>query len=314
MAETLLKIEGLKKHFGRLEVLKGLSTDIRRGEVVVMIGPSGSGKSTFLRCMNLLETPTEGHIYFDGVDIVSTDEATKNRVRSEMGMVFQHFNLFPHLSILDNITLAPRLVRGVQRAAAEKKAMELLDRVGLADKATAYPQQLSGGQKQRVAIVRSLAMEPKVMLFDEPTSALDPEMVGEVLDVMKDLAKNGMTMVVVTHEMRFARDVSSRVLFLEGGHIAEEGTPGEIFGAPKSNRLKLFLGKVNVESVRSDVLADGVVDLDEAKRLKEMLKPLKGAGGFVALLDNAIDGAIADGKVTIEESAAIRKLLLSVNN
>ena len=313
MAETLLKIENLKKHFGRLEVLKGLSTDIRRGEVVVMIGPSGSGKSTFLRCMNLLETPTEGHIYFDGVDIVAADEATKNRVRSEMGMVFQHFNLFPHLSILDNITLAPRLVRGVQRACAEKKALELLDRVGLVDKAGAYPQQLSGGQKQRVAIVRSLAMEPKVMLFDEPTSALDPEMVGEVLDVMKDLAKNGMTMVVVTHEMRFARDVSSRVLFLEGGHIAEEGTPAEIFGAPKSQRLKLFLGKVNVESVRAGVLADGVVDLDEVRRLKDMLKPLKGAGGFVSLLDGALDAAIADGKVTEKQSAAIRDMLLSVN-
>ena len=220
MAEELLKIEGLKKSFGNLEVLKGLTTTIRTGEVVVMIGPSGGGKSTFLRCMNLLEQPTEGSIVFDGIDIVTADEKTKNKVRSEMGMVFQHFNLFPHLSILDNITLAPRLVRGVDRATAEKKAMELLERVGLKEKAKAYPQQLSGGQKQRVAIVRSLAMEPKVMLFDEPTSALDPEMVGEVLDVMKDLAKNGMTMVVVTHEMRFARDVASRVLFLAGGSIA----------------------------------------------------------------------------------------------
>ena len=248
MAEALLKIENLKKSFGKLEVLKGLTTTIAKGEVVVMIGPSGGGKSTFLRCMNLLEQPTGGSIVFDGVDIVSADEKTKNRLRSEMGMVFQHFNLFPHLSILDNVTLAPRLVRGLDRAAAEKKAMELLERVGLAEKAKAYPQQLSGGQKQRVAIVRSLAMEPKVMLFDEPTSALDPEMVGEVLDVMKDLAKNGMTMVVVTHEMRFARDVASRVLFLEGGRIAEEGAPGEIFGAPKCVRLKEFLGKVNFEA------------------------------------------------------------------
>ena len=244
MAETLLQIRDLRKAFGRLEVLKGLSTDIRAGEVVVMIGPSGSGKSTFLRCMNLLEQPTAGSIVFDGIDIVKADEATKNRVRSEMGMVFQHFNLFPHLSILDNVTLAPRLVRGKSRDVAEREARALLDRVGLADKAAAYPQQLSGGQKQRVAIVRSLAMSPKVMLFDEPTSALDPEMVGEVLDVMKDLAKNGMTMVVVTHEMRFARDVASRVLFLEGGHVAAEGTPDEIFGRSHEGRLGEFLGKL----------------------------------------------------------------------
>ena len=252
MNEALLKIDGLKKSFGKLEVLKGLTTTIAEGEVVVMIGPSGGGKSTFLRCMNLLEQPTEGSIVFNGIDIVAADEKTKNKVRSEMGMVFQHFNLFPHLSILDNVTLAPRLVRGVDRATAERKAMELLGRVGLAEKAKAYPQPLSGGQKQRVAIVRSLAMEPKVMLFDEPTSALDPEMVGEVLDVMKDLAKNGMTMVVVTHEMRFARDVASRVLFLEGGHIAEEGSPKELFGAPKSSRLKEFLGKVELTEVRQD--------------------------------------------------------------
>ena len=243
--EVLLRIEGLEKSFGGLDVLKGISTSIRQGEVVVMIGPSGSGKSTFLRCMNLLETPSAGKIFFGGSDIVSAGEARKNRVRSEMGMVFQHFNLFPHLTILDNVTLAPRLVRKVPAAEAEAKARELLARVGLADKAAAYPQQLSGGQKQRVAIVRSLAMKPKVMLFDEPTSALDPEMVGEVLDVMKGLAANRMTMVVVTHEMRFAHDVASRVLFLEGGKIAEEGAPDEIFGAPKSERLKLFLSKVH---------------------------------------------------------------------
>ena len=244
MSEALLKIRDLKKAFGKLEVLKGLATDIRKGEVVVMIGPSGGGKSTFLRCMNLLEQPTEGTIEFEGIDIVSADEKTKNRVRSEMGMVFQHFNLFPHLSILDNVTLAPRLVRGIDRAAAERRAMELLDRVGLADKAAAYPQQLSGGQKQRVAIVRALAMEPKVMLFDEPTSALDPEMVGEVLEVMKELARDGMTMVVVTHEMGFAREVADRVLFMDGGLIVEEGTPEEIFSHPQNPRTQDFLNKV----------------------------------------------------------------------
>ena len=245
--QTLLKIENLTKSFGDLQVLKGISTEIHKGEVVVMIGPSGGGKSTFLRCMNLLEQPSGGTIIFDNIDIVSADEKTKNHVRSEMGMVFQHFNLFPHLTILDNITLAPKLVRHLPAAEAEEKAMELLRMVGLEEKAKAYPQQLSGGQKQRVAIVRSLAMEPKVMLFDEPTSALDPEMVGEVLDVMKTLAKNGMTMVVVTHEMRFARDVASRVLFLEGGRIAAEGTPQEIFDCHHDGRLGEFLGKVQGE-------------------------------------------------------------------
>ena len=312
MSEALLKIEGLKKSFGNLDVLKGLSTTIRKGEVVVMIGPSGGGKSTFLRCMNLLEQPTEGSIVFDGIDIVAADEKTKNRIRSEMGMVFQHFNLFPHLSILDNITLAPRLVRGIDRTTAEGKARELLDRVGLAEKANAYPQQLSGGQKQRVAIVRSLAMEPKVMLFDEPTSALDPEMVGEVLDVMKDLAKNGMTMVVVTHEMRFARDVASRVLFLEGGRIAEEGAPDEVFGHPKCDRLKEFLGKVEVAGMRKDILADGKIDLDEAQRLLATLKRFQGDSDAVSTLSLTLEGALADGKITAEESAAIKRLLQNV--
>lgn len=309
MSEELLKIEGLKKSFGKLEVLKGLTTTIKKGEVVVMIGPSGGGKSTFLRCMNLLEQPTEGRIVFDDIDIVSADEKTKNKVRSEMGMVFQHFNLFPHLSILDNITLAPRLVRGVDRATAEKKAMELLERVGLAEKAKAYPQQLSGGQKQRVAIVRSLAMEPKVMLFDEPTSALDPEMVGEVLDVMKDLAKNGMTMVVVTHEMRFARDVASRVLFLEGGRIAEEGAPMAIFGAPKGERLKEFLSKVELPIMRKAVLADGEVDLTEARAILSTLERLDTGSGKTDSLRMLLKVALKDNKITTAESEMIADML-----
>ena len=309
MSEELLKIEGLKKSFGTLEVLKGLTTTIKKGEVVVMIGPSGGGKSTLLRCMNLLEQPTEGKIVFNDIDIVSADEKTKNKVRSEMGMVFQHFNLFPHLSILDNITLAPRLVRGVDRATAEKKAMELLERVGLAEKAKAYPQQLSGGQKQRVAIVRSLAMEPKVMLFDEPTSALDPEMVGEVLDVMKDLAKNGMTMVVVTHEMRFARDVASRVLFLEGGRIAEEGSPMAIFGAPKGERLKEFLSKVELPIMRKAVLADGEVDLTEARAILSTLERLDTGSGKTDALRMLLKVALKDNKITTAESEMIADML-----
>ena len=309
MSDILLKIENLKKSFGKLEVLKGLTTDIRKGEVVVMIGPSGGGKSTFLRCMNLLEQPTEGSIVFEGIDIVKADETTKNHVRSEMGMVFQHFNLFPHLTILDNITLAPRLVRGIAKPEAEKEAMELLTRVGLADKAKAYPQQLSGGQKQRVAIVRSLAMHPQVMLFDEPTSALDPEMVGEVLDVMKDLAKNGMTMVVVTHEMRFARDVASRVLFLEGGRIAEEGSPMAIFGAPKGERLKEFLGKVELPIMRKAVLADGEVDLTEARAILSTLERLDTGSGKTDALRMLLKVALKDNKITTAESEMIADML-----
>ena len=312
MAKELLKIANLKKAFGELEVLKGVSATIRQGEVVVMIGPSGGGKSTFLRCMNLLEQPTEGSVVFDGVDVVAADEKTRNRIRSEMGMVFQHFNLFPHLTILDNVTLAPQIVRGEERALAERKAMELLSRVGLADKAGAYPQQLSGGQQQRVAIVRSLAMEPKVMLFDEPTSALDPEMVGEVLDVMQDLARRGMTMVVVTHEMRFAREVASRVLFLADGMIAEEGAPDEVFGSPKCERLRDFLGKVEIAGVRKDVLADGVVDADEARRMLAILNRLHARGGETSVLRQTIEAALADGKLTREESDTIRKLIESI--
>ena len=238
--EVLIKTENLRKSFGELNVLTGIDTDIKRGEVVVVIGPSGSGKSTFLRCLNRLEEPTGGSIIFDGNDITDP-KCDINLHRQRMGMVFQQFNLFPHLTVLRNLTIAPMKLLGKTKAEAEKRGMELLQRVGLADKANAYPNQLSGGQKQRVAIVRALAMNPDVMLFDEPTSALDPEMVGEVLEVMKDLAREGMTMVVVTHEMGFAREVADRVLFMEGGIIAEEGTPEEIFQNPQNPRTQQFL-------------------------------------------------------------------------
>jgi polar amino acid transport system ATP-binding protein len=243
--DILINVKGLKKFFshGKIKALDGIDAQIRRGEVVVVIGPSGSGKSTFLRCLNLLEQPSEGTIYFEGTDI--TDKKTDiNVFRQKMGMVFQHFNLFPHMTVLDNMTLGPKKLKHESGSQAEKKAMDLLTRVGLPDRAGAYPSQLSGGQKQRVAIVRALCMEPDVMLFDEPTSALDPEMVGEVLDVMKDLARSGMTMVVVTHEMRFAREVGDRVIFMDCGKIVEEDTPDEIFDNPKSDRLKQFLAKV----------------------------------------------------------------------
>lgn len=240
---VLIKTEGLEKAFGKVQVLKGITTEIHKGEVVVIIGPSGSGKSTFLRTLNLLEEPTGGKIYFEGVDITDP-KININKHRQKMGMVFQQFNLFPHMTVLKNMTLAPMKLLKLSKADAEKRATELLDRVGLADRANAYPNQLSGGQKQRVAIVRALCMQPDVMLFDEPTSALDPEMVGEVLGVMKKLAEDGMTMAVVTHEMGFAREVAVRVLFIDEGIIMEEGTPEEVFGNPKSPRLKDFLSKV----------------------------------------------------------------------
>ena len=240
---VLIKTEGLEKSFGKVQVLKGITTEIHKGEVVVIIGPSGSGKSTFLRTLNLLEEPTGGKIYFEGVDITDP-KININKHRQKMGMVFQQFNLFPHMTVLKNMTLAPMKLLKLSKADAEKRATELLDRVGLADRANAYPNQLSGGQKQRVAIVRALCMQPEVMLFDEPTSALDPEMVGEVLGVMKKLAEDGMTMAVVTHEMGFAREVADRVLFIDEGIIMEEGTPEEVFGNPKSPRLKDFLSKV----------------------------------------------------------------------
>ena len=239
----MIKVDNLTKSFGELEVLKGINQEIKDGEVVVVIGPSGSGKSTFLRCLNLLESPTSGKIFVDDEEITSK-KIDINKVREDMGMVFQSFNLFNNLNILDNITLAPTLVKKMEKAKAEEKARELLARVGLPDKAETFPKSLSGGQKQRIAIARALAMNPKVMLFDEPTSALDPEMVGEVLDIMKDLAREGMTMVVVTHEMGFAREVGDRIIFMDGGYVVEEGSPEEIFGNPQNDRTKDFLGKV----------------------------------------------------------------------
>ncbi|WP_153126413.1 amino acid ABC transporter ATP-binding protein [Peribacillus tepidiphilus] len=239
----MIKVEKLKKSFGNHEVLKEISAEIKQQEVVVVIGPSGSGKSTFLRCINLLETITAGHIYIDGKDIANK-KTDINKIRMDVGMVFQQFNLFPHKTVLENIMLAPVKVKKVPIENARKKGLELLRKVGLEDKANVYPDSLSGGQKQRVAIARALAMEPKIMLFDEPTSALDPEMVGEVLEVMKQLAREGMTMVVVTHEMGFAREVGDRVIFMDGGYIVEENVPNELFENPQQERTKLFLSKV----------------------------------------------------------------------
>ena len=244
-ADTLIQVENLQKYYkgGEIKALDGVNADIRKGKVVVVIGPSGSGKSTFLRCLNRLETPDSGEILLDGVDLMDR-KTDLDRQRMKMGMVFQQFNLFPHMTILKNLTVSPMMLKKTPQAEAEAKAMQLLDRVGLADRAKDYPAQLSGGQKQRVAIVRALCMEPEVMLFDEPTSALDPEMVGEVLDVMRELAGSGMTMVVVTHEMGFAREVGNRVLFMDEGIIMEENAPAELFGNPQSERLKTFLSKV----------------------------------------------------------------------
>ena len=239
----MITVKNLHKSFGDVDVLTGIDEPISKGEVVVIIGPSGSGKSTFLRCLNLLEQPTEGQIYIDD-ELITSPKADVNKIRQKMGMVFQQFNLFPHLTIIDNITLAPVKLKKMTKAEATQKGLELLERVGLLEKANNYPAQLSGGQKQRVAIARALAMQPEIMLFDEPTSALDPEMVGEVLDVMKDLAKSGMTMVVVTHEMGFAREVGTRLLFMDQGVVMEQGIPEEVFSNPKNERTQNFLSKV----------------------------------------------------------------------
>ena len=238
---SMIEVKGLKKSFGDLEVLKGIDQNIDKGEVLCIVGPSGSGKSTMLRCINRLEEPTDGEIYIDGELIT---EQNLDRIRTKMGMVFQSFNLFPHMSVLDNLTCGPVNVKKEDRKASEAKAMKLLERVGLADKADQYPRNLSGGQQQRVAIARALAMDPEVMLFDEPTSALDPEMVGEVLDVMKALAKEGMTMVVVTHEMGFAKEVANKVIFMDGGYIVEQGTPDAVLNHPQMERTQDFLSKV----------------------------------------------------------------------
>ncbi len=240
---VIIHVENLKKNFNGLNVLNGINIDICKGEVVVILGPSGCGKSTFLRCLNLLETPTEGKVFLDDVEITSPNTNIDEQ-RRKMMMVFQHFNLFPHLTILENLTIAPIKLKKLPKEEAEKKAMELLKRVGLEEKAGAYPSMLSGGQKQRVAICRALAMEPEVILFDEPTSALDPEMVGEVLDVMKELASTGITMVCVTHEMGFAREVASRIVFIDNGVVAEDDIPAEVFGNPKNERLREFLSKL----------------------------------------------------------------------
>ena len=239
----MIEVKNLCKSFGDLQVLKGISETVNDREVVCVIGPSGSGKSTFLRCLNLLEEPSGGEVFLDGKKINDSD-VDIDEIREKLGMVFQGFNLFPHMTVLDNLTLAPIKVKGMEKAAAEEKARKLLETVGLADKAEKYPASLSGGQKQRVAIARALAMDPEIMLFDEPTSALDPEMVGEVLNVMKNLAENGMTMVIVTHEMGFAREVADRVLFIDEGNILEQGTPAELFGNPQHDRTKNFLSKV----------------------------------------------------------------------
>lgn len=239
----MIKVANLYKNFGKLEVLKNISAEIHKGDIVAIIGPSGSGKSTFLRCLNRLEEPTVGHIYFKGKDLMAS-ETDINKVREKVGMVFQHFNLFPHKTVLENLTLSPMKLKGYSQDEADKKAMALLDKVGLREKAAAYPNQLSGGQKQRIAIARALAMEPEVMLFDEPTSALDPEMIKEVLDVMRGLAKEGMTMLIVTHEMGFARNVANRLFFMDRGDILEDTTPAELFDNPKHERTKEFLEKV----------------------------------------------------------------------
>lgn len=239
----MIKIEKLYKSYDKLNVLKGIDAEVKKGDIIAIIGPSGSGKSTFLRCINKLEEPTSGHIYIDKKDIMS-DNTDINMIRQKVGMVFQHFNLFPHKTVMENLTLAPMKLKNISKEEAEKKAYILLDKVGLKDKANAYPNQLSGGQKQRIAIARALAMEPEIMLFDEPTSALDPEMIKEVLDVMRELAQEGMTMLIVTHEMGFAKNVANRIFFMDGGIILEDTTPNELFSNPKHDRTKEFLNKV----------------------------------------------------------------------
>ena len=316
MSKELIRIEHLSKVFtarrdgeiSRIVALNDINLSINHGDIFGIIGLSGAGKSTLVRCMNLLETPTEGKVVFDGMNLMEMSEKDLLLTRRDIGMIFQDFNLMAQRNAFKNVCF-PMEVAHVDKAKAKARALELLELVGLSDRLHNYPSQLSGGQKQRVAIVRSLAMEPKVMLFDEPTSALDPEMVGEVLDVMKALAKNGMTMVVVTHEMRFARDVASRVLFLAGGLIAEEGSPDELFVNPKCDRLKEFLGKVEVVGMRKEILADDKVDVDEARRILGVLNRFKGSPGATSALRLTLEGALKDGQISSEESETIKKLM-----
>ena len=312
----LISVSHLRKSFNGVAVLKDVNAEIERGEVISIIGPSGTGKSTFLRCLNRLETPDGGSIVVDGVD-VTAPKVDLAAVRRKMGMVFQNFNLFGNHTVLGNVMAAPCDLLGVSKAAAKEKAQELLGRVGLADKANALPDELSGGQKQRVAIARALAMDPEILLFDEPTSALDPTMVGEVLSVIKDLAKTGMTMLVVTHEMSFARDVSTRVFYMDEGVVYEEGTPDEVFGRPRKPRTIDFVGRVCLKQVRDvirvmreDILEDGRVDLGEAELLLRIIEPYAKSGNAkVACLAGSLRKMLADGVISDEESKQISHIL-----
>ena len=312
----MISVRHLRKSFNGVAVLKDVNAEVEKGEVISIIGPSGTGKSTFLRCLNRLETPDGGSIHVDGVDVTAA-KADLAAVRRKMGMVFQNFNLFGNRDVLGNVMAAPCDLLGVSRAAAKEKAQELLGRVGLADKANALPDELSGGQKQRVAIARALAMDPEILLFDEPTSALDPTMVGEVLSVIKDLAKTGMTMLVVTHEMSFARDVSTRVFYMDEGVVYEEGTPDEVFGRPSKPRTIDFVGRVCLKQVRDvirvmreDILEDGRVDLGEAELLLRIIEPYAKSGNAkVACLAGSLRKMLADGVISDEESKQISHIL-----
>jgi len=312
----MITVSHLKKSFNGVPVLTDVNAVIERGEVISIIGPSGTGKSTFLRCLNGLETADSGSIAIDGIEVTDT-RTDISAVRRKMGMVFQNFNLFGNLTVLGNVEVAQRDILGRSRESARKKALELLERVGLGDKAEALPEELSGGQKQRVAIARALAVDPEILLFDEPTSALDPTMVGEVLSVIKDLANSGMTMMIVTHEMSFARDVSTRVFFMDEGVVYEEGTPAEVFGAPRRQKTIDFVGQVLIKQVRdiirilrAGLLEDGKIDATEAQLLKTMISPFSGLGdGTIAKMSKMLDDMLADGVITDTESSRIASIL-----